>query len=288
MVKFSKYSGLGNDFIILDANQGNIPDSILSGHAIPIKQICHRRFGIGADGVILSLPSRNNADARMRIFNSDGSEAEMCGNGIRCLVRFLHDTNKVSLNQSLVIETLAGPIGAQINNNSSISVDMGKPTFIPSEIPTLLEQNLLGIPEGKISILGEEIVIRAVGMGNPHMIVYVKDIRKVPLNTWGSQLESHVTFPAKTNVHFVQTISRSKLAMLVWERGSGETLACGTGACACAVMTRTLGLCESNIQIKLPGGNLNINWPDNKSNVTMLGPAQLICSGQFEISNFSE
>ncbi len=287
MVNFSKYHGLGNDFVVLDSNQQDLPESILSGESSLIKRICHRNLGLGADGLIISLPPIGDGHIRMRIFNSDGSEAEMCGNGIRCLVKYLLDNKIVKPTKSVHIETLAGLIISTVNKENMIKVDMGQPTFNPSEIPTTLPINEFGIPEGLIDINQEKLRILAVGMGNPHMVIHIKDIRKIPLSKWGGSLEKHRTFPLNTNVHFVEVKSRNELDVLVWERGCGPTLACGTGACASAVASSLLGLCDNNVRVRLPGGELQVEWPSYKSNVYMTGPAQLVYSGQFNYSDIN-
>jgi len=281
MIEFSKYHGLGNDFIVIPeveiANQ-QIKD-IFS--ALNIQRICNRRTGIGADGVIISSLSRND-DIRMRIFNSDGTEAEMCGNGIRCLIKHLSDNDIIKLNQIVNVETLAGSIQGSIDAIGNITVDMGVPTFIPSEIPTKLNINNLDIPEEVIKLGGNEYKIYGVGMGNPHMVVYVPTLKKLPLDEWGPNLESHPNFPSGTNVHFVHIVSRDYLEVLVWERGCGATMACGTGACACLAVTSSLGLCANKVTINLPGGNLEINWPDRTSNILMTGPSTYVYSGRFD------
>ncbi len=287
MVKFRKYHGLGNDFIVIDGLLEDINDLNLPKQAV-IRNICDRHFGIGADGLILLLPPIDNNKIRMKIFNSDGTEAEMCGNGVRCLVKFLLDGKMINLNESIRIETLSGIVVATTMKDSSISVDMGLPSFQPSKIPTTLKTNSKGVPEGKIIIDQKELNVFAVGMGNPHMIIYIEDINEITLNNWGKVLEIDPSFPNKTNVHFVKIISNDCLEVHVWERGCGPTLACGTGACATLVVTHMLGLCGSSSKVNLPGGQLLISWPKPESSVFMQGPSQLVYSGQFKVSDFSE
>ncbi len=286
MVKFFKYHGLGNDFIIIDETQNQTPELIETIKRNFVKRICHRHFGIGADGLIFTLPPQNNNDVRIQIYNSDGSEAEMCGNGVRCIVKFLLDNHKVSKDQDLLIETLAGPIKASVNKNNEISVDMGRPFLDPSQIPTTLKTNLLGVPEGFVEVEDRKLKILGIGMGNPHMIVRVNDLSVIPFENWGKLLEIHPTFPSKTNVHFVEVQSRELLKIQVWERGCGPTLACGTGACASVVAMKIMGYCNSNVKVKLPGGELNIFWPKQESNIIMKGEAKKIYSGRFDLSNF--
>jgi len=287
MLFFSKYHGLGNDFIVIDGISNKLPESILKGEAKLIKRICQRNFGIGADGLIIALPPQKDNDVRMKIFNSDGSEAEMCGNGIRCLVKFLSDINTQRIDKLIRVETLSGLITSNINNSNLISVDMGTPIYIPEMVPTLFPLNKFGISEGIIQIDNEDLNVLAVGMGNPHMIVIVNDLNQVSLNKWGKCLETNPNFPSKTNVHFVKVKSKNELDVLVWERGCGPTLACGTGACACAVATNKIGLTGKNTSVKLPGGILTVKFESNSSNVFMTGPAELIYSGSFDINKFT-
>ncbi len=285
MVDFSKYQGLGNDFIVFDGYQKDLPELIRLGDPSYIKRICDRRFGIGADGIILLLASSKYA-IKMKIFNSDGTQAEMCGNGIRCLVRFLLDNNDINIDEDLTIETLAGPIRTKINKNKEITVDMGLPLFKPSMIPTTLSINDYGIPEESIVLEGETYEIYAAGMGNPHMIIFVDDLTKLDLEELGQKLENHHSFPSKTNVHFVHINSRTDLDVIVWERGCGKTLACGTGACAVAAVSNKLGICDKNVTVNLPGGTLAISWPDPTSNIYMTGAAEYVFSGKINIDSF--
>jgi len=281
MIQFSKYQGLGNDFLILSISDQLYSKTFEALTPQKIIQLCDRRYGIGADGIILSLASNSTCDIRMKIYNSDGTEAEMCGNGIRCLVRYLFDNQLVGLHKELTVETLAGPIRTRINDDFTITVDMGRPVLIPSKIPTDLQINDEGIPSAVVKLDNEKHIIYSVGMGNPHLILYIKDINLVDVERWGRKLEFHSDFPLKTNVHFVQIKSRSKLDIKVWERGCGATLACGTGACACVVASKLLGYSDSNVLVHLPGGELKIKWQDKDSNIFMTGPAQYIFSGNF-------
>ncbi len=282
MLGFTKYHGLGNDFIVIDGFEQNLPDSILLGHSLLISRISQRNFGIGADGIILSLPPEGDGDVRMKIYNSDGTEAEMCGNGVRCLVKFLFDNNIIPQDKKLKIETLAGIIIAKINKDNYVSVDMGSPIFKPDNIPTTLPTNQLGLAQGNVKLESKDISIIAIGMGNPHMIVLVNDLMKVPLERWGRILENNSNFPSKTNVHFVEVKSRKELKVLVWERGCGPTLACGTGACACAVATNAIGLTDNDVTVILPGGKLGIQFNSFGSNIIMTGPAVRSYQGQFD------
>lgn len=215
----------------------------------------------------------------MRIFNADGSEAEMCGNGIRCLARFLADSDGDQPGRTWRMETMAGVIVPELQEDGQIRVDMGLPFLDPNQIPTTLSTGSSGLPQGEINLDGIKHQLAAVGMGNPHVVVPVEDIEAIPFDHWGSQLEVHSFFPAKTNVHFLQVIDRQTLRIRIWERGAGPTLACGTGACATLVAATLLGLSDCEAKVWLPGGALEISWPDSKGSVFMTGPAVSVFDG---------
>jgi len=270
---FRKYQGLGNDFILIDGRRGDLPD-----HAgEPARQLCDRRFGIGADGLILALPPREGGDVRMQILNADGSEAEMCGNGIRCFARFLADLDGASVGSVWRVETPAGVIVPQLLADGLVTVDMGQPFLQPATIPTTLE-GPDQLPEADLEVAGEWLRVAAVGMGNPHAVVAVTDVEAVPLELFGPALEQHPAFPARTNVHFVQVLAPDRLRLRVWERGAGPTLACGTGACATLVATHLRGQCDREATLELPGGALQIRW-DADDRLQMTGPAELVFCG---------
>jgi len=280
---FSKYQGLGNDFIIFDARGNNLDNLFTENKDNFIEHLCNRNFGIGADGIILILESKNKCFVRMKIFNSDGSEPEMCGNGIRCLIAFLNDNNEINDKSEIRIETKAGLILTSIAGNENIKVNMGEPILSPEDIPTKLLMNNLPVPNGKITINDQILNVYAASMGNPHMIVFVDKIDNIPFEDWGRFLEKHHTFPNDTNVHFVELIDKSNIKVKVWERGCGPTLACGTGACACLVVTSKLGKTLNNANIYLPGGKLEIEWPNQVGPVLMQGPALKVFSGEIDI-----
>ncbi len=280
---FSKYQGLGNDFIIFDARGNNLDNLFTENKEHFIEHLCNRNFGIGADGIILVLGSKNNCFVRMRIFNSDGTEPEMCGNGIRCLIAFLNDNNEIKDKSEIRIETKAGLIITSIDSNENIKVNMGEPILSPEEIPTKLLINNLKVPNGKITINDQTLNVYAASMGNPHMIVFVDKIENIPFEKWGRYLEKHSTFPNDTNVHFVELIDKSNFKVKVWERGCGPTLACGTGACACLVVTAKLGKTLNKANVYLPGGKLEIEWPNQAGPVLMQGPALKVFSGEIDI-----
>ena len=280
---FSKYQGLGNDFIIFDARSNNLDHLFSKNKDNFIAHLCNRNFGIGADGIILILESNDKCFVRMKIYNSDGSEPEMCGNGIRCLIAFLNDNNEINELSEIPIETKAGLILTSIDGNENIKVNMGEPILSPLDIPTKLLMNSLKVPNGVITLKDQILNVYAASMGNPHMIVFVNDIEGIPFQEWGSFLEKHNTFPNDTNVHFVEIIDKSNIKVKVWERGCGPTLACGTGACACLVVTSKLGKTLNNANVYLPGGKLEVEWPNQSGPVFMQGPALKVFSGEIDI-----
>ena len=275
MLQFSKYQGLGNDFLMVDARTAGTGDW-LGLTPERIQRLCDRRFGIGADGVILALPPRADGEVRMRIFNADGSEPEMCGNGIRCLARFLADSDGDQPGRSWQIETLAGRIVPELQPQGTIRVDMGAPFLQPDQVPTTLTLGPDGIPQGELEAAGERFNVGAAGMGNPHVVIPVADLAEVDLERFGAALEVHPAFPARTNVHFVQVLSPDHLRMRVWERGAGPTLACGTGACATLVVCCRLGLADRSARLDLPGGPLWIDWDAASDHLFMTGPAEAV------------
>jgi diaminopimelate epimerase len=274
VLPFSKYQGLGNDFLILDGRLAATASGDFGLTPAAVRQLCDRRFGVGGDGVILALPPQRGGELRMRIFNADGSEPEMCGNGIRCLARFLADSDGDQPGRRWQVETLAGRIVPQLMEDGAIEVDMGPPFLEPSQVPTTLEPGRHGLPEGELEVEGHRLAVAAAGMGNPHVVIPVADLSAVDLERLGPALEIHPAFPARTNVHFVQVLAPDHLVMRVWERGAGPTLACGTGACATLVACRLLGLCEATARVDLPGGALQIHWEGVGSPVLMRGPAE--------------
>jgi len=276
---FSKYQGLGNDFLLIDARILG-EDSNSDPDPAAIRQICDRRYGIGADGLILALPPRQGGEVRMRIFNADGSEPEMCGNGIRCLARFLADQDGDGPGRRWLIETMAGTIIPELQADGSVRVDMGPPFLNPETVPTTLAVGPAGLPQGVLMVADQTLAVAAAGMGNPHVVIPVADLDAVDLEALGPLLEHHEAFPARTNVHFVQVLSPDHLRMRVWERGAGPTLACGTGACATLVACHLLGLAERRARLDLPGGTLEIEWDGANGPVWMTGPAEAVFHGQ--------
>ena len=279
VLQFSKYQGLGNDFLMLDGRGASSTDASYGLTPDRIQRLCDRRFGVGADGVILALPPRQGGELRMRIFNADGTEPEMCGNGMRCLARFLTDSDGDVPGRQWQIETLAGRIVPELRQDGSIRVDMGAPFLDPESIPTTLPCGDNGLAQGNLEVAGSSFAVGAAGMGNPHVVIPVDDVEAVDLERYGAAFEVHPAFPARTNVHFVQVISRTHLVMRVWERGAGPTLACGTGACATLVVAHLLGLAERCARLDLPGGPLEIDWDGASGHVFMAGPAVAVFDG---------
>ena len=283
-ILFDKYQGNGNDFIIIDSRGLNTIDFILNEGTILIKRLCNRQFGIGADGIIFVLDPDNDNDAKMRIFNSDSSEAQMCGNGIRCLVEYLHNSNlntdEVSIN--FKIETNSGLKIANYSN-TGIRVKMGRPVLDNHLIPTSISNKTKSLfstqfNQGQFSSKGY-----AVGMGNPHLIFFVEDLSTINVSQLGPFFENSSFFPEKTNVHFCQIINGKNIKVKVWERGSGVTLACGTGACAVHVAAYILGFCDKITNISLPGGDLVIDWDNSDKEVEMTGLATKVFNGEILI-----
>ena len=283
MLQFSKYQGLGNDFLLIDGRKASQEDSEAGLAPELVRQLCDRRFGVGGDGVILALPPGSGPGAggelRMRIFNADGSEPEMCGNGIRCLARFLADRDGDGPGRRWQVDTLAGRIVPELLADGSIRVDMGPPFLEPATVPTTLPLGPAGLPQGNLEVDGEVFAVAAAGMGNPHVVVAVEDLADFDLERFGPLLEVHPSFPAKTNVHFVKVLAPDHLVMRVWERGAGPTLACGTGACATLVACHCLGLVGRRARVDLPGGPLQIHWDAETGHVIMDGPAEHVFDG---------
>ncbi len=277
-INFTKYHGLGNDFILIDNRQQQEP---LISAAIAV-QMCDRHFGVGADGVIFALPGQNGTDYTMRIFNADGSEPEMCGNGIRCLARFLADLEgKTSVGQTYTIDTKAGVMKPCLGEDEQVTVDMGNPQLIASAIPTTLVKADEKVIEQPLAVADREWLVTCVSMGNPHCITFVPDVAAIPLEILGPQFEHHRVFPQRTNTEFIQVVTSNYLKMRVWERGAGITLACGTGACASVVAGVLTQRCERYCTVELPGGCLTIDWSEKDQRLYMTGPAKQVFSGVY-------
>jgi diaminopimelate epimerase len=279
VLPFSKYHGLGNDFLLFDCRHAASSEDASIFTPTLVQRLCDRRFGVGGDGLILALPPREGGELRMRIYNADGSEPEMCGNGIRCLARFLADSEGDGTGRTWQVETLAGRVVPELQPDGTIRVDMGEPLLAPEAVPTTLPVGEAGLPQGSLEVAGACFAVAAAGMGNPHVVIPVPDVEAVDLESLGPALEVHPAFPARVNVHFVQALSPSHLVMRVWERGAGPTLACGTGACATLVVCHRLGIAEERARLDLPGGSLEIAWDAASNHVFMTGPAQAVFDG---------
>lgn len=268
--------GIGNDFIVIDnRSSGLVKLPKLS------KRLCDRRFGVGADQLLL-LEKSKKADFKMRIFNADGSEVEMCGNGIRCLAKYIWDRKLSRAGKdgaSLLIETPAGTIVPK-KSGDHVEVDMGEPVLEGKDIPVAIQGTVINHP---LKLLKNTFKITCVSMGNPHAVIVVNDVGSVPLSVWGPAIETHTLFPEKTNVEFIRIINSRNIKMRVWERGAGETLACGTGASAAGVASVLLGLTNRKVNVHLPGGKLLIKWNSKDNHVYMTGPAESVYEGVIEI-----
>ena len=274
-IEFAKYHGLGNDFILIDNRHSSEP-VITPEQAV---DLCDRHFGIGADGVIFALPGQNDTDYTMRIFNSDGSEPEMCGNGIRCLAKFIADLEGSEAKTQYRIHTLAGVITPELRSDGQVKVDMGVPRLLAAEIPTTLaaaDAKAIDVP---IEVADRSWSVTCVSMGNPHCITFVEDVAAVALETVGPQFEHNQAFPQRTNTEFIQVVRSDYVKMRVWERGAGVTLACGTGACAAVVAGVLVGKCDRATAVELPGGVLEIEWAEVSGRIYMTGPAQRVFTG---------
>lgn len=275
---FTKMQGIGNDYVYINGFVEQIQDP----HELAIK-ISDRHFGIGSDGLVLVLPSAAS-DLRMRMFNADGTEAEMCGNAARCVGKFAFDHGLIK-KDLLRLETLAGEKVIRLIFDGDTSpcgamVDMGEPVIVPGLVPVELGNDESCISQG-LEIDGSVYEITAVSMGNPHAVVFMRDLDNLDIAVLGPKFENHKVFPRRTNTEFVHVLSRDKIRMRVWERGAGETLACGTGACAAVVACALNKLTERQVEVELLGGSLQINWDEASNHVFMKGPAVTVFDGEY-------
>lgn len=274
-LKFTKMQGLGNDFIVLDGIRQSFSLSVEV-----IRQLADRHFGIGCDQLLLvERPTSPAIDFRYRIFNADGSEVEQCGNGARCFVRFVHDQGLTDKHQ-IRVETARGIIVPRLESNGLVTVDMGAPVFEPAGIPFQAPTQSLTYP---LELNGSSIEISAVSMGNPHAVQIVDDLDTAPVAQQGPLIEHHPRFPNRVNAGFMQIVDRSHIRLRVYERGAGETLACGTGACAAAVSGMARGLLDADVTVSTRGGDLRIRWQGEGHPVLMTGPAVVVFSGEIEL-----
>lgn len=277
-MKFTKMQGLGNDYIYVNCFKEKVINPSETA-----KFVSDRHFGIGSDGLVLIMPSET-CDFRMRMFNSDGSEAEMCGNAIRCVGKYVYD-NGMTQKSVIEVETLAGIkiLDMTVENNkvAMVRVDMGEPILEPSRIPVNSEKELFVCQP--VVIDGKEFKVTCVSMGNPHAVTYVDDVENFPLEIIGPKMENNILFPKRINAEFVQILDRNTLKMRVWERGAGETLACGTGACAVLVSSVLNDISSRCVVVKLLGGDLIIEWNEKDNHVYMTGPATKVFDGEIQI-----
>ncbi|MEE0085134.1 MAG: diaminopimelate epimerase [Paludibacteraceae bacterium] len=277
-MKFTKMHGISNDYIYING----ATEKIYNPSDVAIK-LSDRHTGIGSDGIVMILPSKT-CDFRMRMFNSDGSEAEMCGNASRCVGKYVYDKG-LTKKTKVSLETLAGKKILNLHvvdgKVDTVTVDMGEPILRGVDIPTIFD--LPTVVSQPIVVSGKTVLTTCVSMGNPHSVVYVEDVDSLDLEKIGPSYECHPAFPHKTNTEFVEIISRNEVKMRVWERGAGETMACGTGACAVAVASVLNGFTDRDVRVKLRGGDLQIKWDDDDNHVYMTGPATTVYEGDVEI-----
>ena len=276
-MKITKMQGLGNDYIYIHCAEDQIPDP-----AALARRISDRHFGVGSDGLVLILPC-DQADFRMRMFNADGSESEMCGNASRCIGKYIHDRG-LSDKEEIRLMTGAGirilKLNVKDGKTQSVRVDMGEPELEASRIPVLM-------PDGRVidapaEVKGQTFRMTCVSMGNPHAVIFVEDADSFDVHGYGAALEVHPLFPRKTNVEFATVKDRQHLRMRVWERGSGETMACGTGACATLVAAVLNGLCERKSVLELNGGLLTVEWDPETNHVYQEGPAEFVFDAEYD------
>ncbi|MDH3326972.1 MAG: diaminopimelate epimerase [Gammaproteobacteria bacterium] len=274
-LKFTKMQGIGNDFVVLDG-----VNQVINLSQSQYQSIANRYFGVGCDQILLVEASdMAGVDFRYRIFNADGSEVEQCGNGARCFALFVREKQLTDKNE-ITVATKNGVIVLNITQDGLVTVDMGPPRLVPVDIP-------FDAPKTErhyqLQVDGEMVEIGAVSMGNPHGVLMVDDVDTAPVETLGKKLESHKSFPARANIGFMQIVSENKIRLRVYERGSGETLACGSGACAAVVVGRMWGLLSERVEVSLPGGELVIRWAGDKSSVMLTGPAEFVFDGEINI-----
>ncbi|WP_271272776.1 diaminopimelate epimerase [Aliamphritea hakodatensis] len=272
LVRFTKMHGLGNDFLVLDM----VTQKIRLNSAL-VAKLADRNFGVGFDQLLIVEPPTNpDMDFRYRIYNADGSEVEHCGNGARCFAKFVRD-KRLTAKDRIAVETQKGEIYLTVTDSQDVEVDMGAPVLVPGEVPFQSAEQSAVYP---IEAAGSVHEISAVSMGNPHGVLVVDSVDTAPVETLGPVLEAHAHFPAKANIGFMEVVARDEVRLRVFERGAGETLACGTGACAAVVAGQLRGLLDETVTVHLPGGSLSISWQGNNSSVMMTGPATTVFEGQ--------
>jgi diaminopimelate epimerase len=282
-MKFTKMHGIGNDFVMVNCLGPNGNELLAEAERRAV-DFCDRKFGVGGDGVIAVLPGRV-APFEMRMFNPDGSEAEMCGNGIRCFAKFLFDRSLTGGQSEIAVETGAGLLKLQMtagpdDKAATVRVDMGEPVLIPSQIPTLLAEGDATVVNVPLDLGDLTLSVTAVSMGNPHAVTFVEDAKNYPVAAVGPKVECHPAFPRRVNTEFIEIVSDHEIIFRVWERGAAETLACGTGACAAVVACVLNGKTRREVRVHLPGGDLDIEWSEADNHVYMTGPAAEVFEGE--------
>ena len=273
-LKFTKMHGLGNDFVVLDG-----VNQFVSLSPEQLRQLANRHYGVGCDQILLIETAQGNADFRYRIFNADGNEVEQCGNGARCFVRYVHDRGLTGKTE-IRVETRGGLIMPRLEANGQVSVNMGAPRFEPGEIPFIAENRELTYA---LDVGGRQVEISAVSMGNPHATQVVADVDRAPVSTEGPLIESHPRFPQRVNAGYMQVLDRRHIRLRVYERGAGETLSCGTGACAAVVTGIQRGLLEHEVKVSFHSGDLFVNWEGGDQPVWMTGPAVTVFDGEIDL-----
>jgi diaminopimelate epimerase len=271
-LRFTKMEGLGNDFVVIDATR--VPFALTTAQ---IRLLADRRFGVGCDQVLVVEAGRKDADFRYRIFNADGGEVEQCGNGARCFVVYVREHGLTDLRE-IRVETTGGIIVPRLEDDGEVVVDMGVPRFAPSDIPFI---DGTGALVESLDVDGTRVAISAVSMGNPHAVQRVDDVDRAPVGILGPLIERHPRFPQRVNAGFMQIVDRANMRLRVYERGAGETLACGTGACAAVVAGRRLGLLDERVRVRMRGGELTVAWFGEGAPVAMKGPARTVFEGEW-------
>ena len=272
VLSFTKMEGLGNDFVVVDATK--TPFTL---GAAEIRRLADRRFGVGCDQVLVVEPAREGADFRYRIFNADGGEVEQCGNGARCFVVFVRERG-LTAKREIRVETAGGLIVPRLEDDGEVTVDMGVPRFAPQDVP--FAGGTGGVSE-PLAVGDAVLEVSVLSMGNPHAVQVVVDVDTAPVATQGPAIEHHPRFPRRVNAGFMQIVDRANIRLRVWERGAGETLACGTGACAAVVAGIRRGLLDARVRVATRGGDLVVGWQGDAAAVTMKGPARIVFEGQW-------
>ena len=277
-LRFTKMQGLGNDFVVIDG----VRQALALTPAL-LRRLADRRFGIGCDQVlVVEAAPRDDVDFRYRIFNADGGEVEQCGNGARCFVKFVREQG-LTAKRAIRVDTAGGVIAPVLQDDGEVAVDMGVPRFLPADIPFVAGDEEAAAVVRRLDVNGTMVDITVVSMGNPHAVQVVADVDAAPVTVQGPQIEHHPRFPQRVNAGYMQVRDRANIRLRVWERGAGETLACGTGACAAVAAGVMRGLLDPRVRVETRGGSLTIRWPGPGAPVTMTGPATTVFEGEIEI-----